>query len=64
MKTKKNYEENEIPSKFIEHYTSIAQELTAKIPLTAQSETSYLRNKTNHTFQMSPISPVEVESVI
>ena len=37
MKTKKNYKENEIPSKFIEYYTSIAQELTAKIPHTAQS---------------------------
>ena len=60
----KNYEENEIPSKFIEYYTSIARELAAKIPHTDQSATSYLRNKANHTFQMSPISPVEVESVI
>ena len=59
-----NYEESEIPSKFIEYYTSIADELTAKIPHINRSATSYLGNRINHTFQMSPISPIEVESVI
>ena len=58
------YSENEIPSKFINYYTNIAEELTAGIPHTDRNATSYLGHRTDHTFQMSPISPIEVDSVI
>ena len=58
------YAENEIPSKFIEYYTSIADELTSNIPHTDRNAASYLCNRIGHDFQMSPISPVEVDTVI
>ena len=58
------YPENEIPNKFINYYTNIADELTAKIPRTDRNATSYLGNRTGLTFHLSPISPIEVDSVI
>ena len=56
--------DNEIPNKFIEYYTSIAEKLTSEIPQTNCNATSYLGNRISHNFQISPISPVEVDTVI
>ena len=58
------YADNEIPNKFIEYYTSIADELTAEIPHNDCNASSYLGSRSGQFFQMSPISPIEVETVI
>ena len=58
------YNDNEIPSKFIEYYTSIADKLTAEIPETQNDASTYLTNRIGHDFQMSPIYPAEVDNII
>ena len=58
------YSENEIPSKFIDYYTSIADKLTADIPTSQNDAASFLRNRMELDFQMSPISPIEVDTII
>ena len=58
------YSENEIPSKFLDYYTSIADKLTAEIPTSQSDAASYLTNRMELDFQMSPISPIEVDTII
>ena len=58
------YADNVIPNKFIEYYTSIADELTAEIPHNDCNASSYLGSRSGQFFQMSPISPIDVETVI
>ena len=38
--------------------------MTAKIPLTQRDAASYLTNRIEHNFQISPISPIEIDTVI
>ena len=54
----------DIPGKFVDYYANIAEKLTTEIPKTQSNTTSYLKNRINHNFQMTPISPIEVNTVI
>ena len=56
--------ESEIPSKFVNYFTSIASKLTAEIPPTRHNAASYLTNRNDHTLILTPISPIEVNTII
>ena len=56
--------ESEIPSKFVNYFTSIASKLTSEIPPTRQNSASYLTNINNHTLILAHISPNKVSIII
>merc|ERR1739842_6383 len=56
--------ESEIPSKFVNYFTSIASKLTAEIPPTRHNAASNLTNRNDHTLILTPISPIEVNTII
>ena len=57
-------EESEIPSKFINYFTSIASKLTSEIPPTRKNIASYLTNRNDHTLILTPIISIEVNTII
>ena len=56
--------ESTIPSKFVDHYTSIASQLTSKIPPSRADASTYLSNRVQQSFFLTPITTNEVSSVI
>ena len=56
--------DSEIPNKYIDYYTSIANKLTSNIPPTQRDAASYLQDRIPQNFTMTPICPNEVSTVI
>ena len=57
-------DESNIPSFFINHYSSAVERLTSDIPQTQSTAESYLQDRIQHTFFLAPICPNEVNTVI
>ena len=57
-------EENDIPNKFINYYSNIPLNLIANIPPSHRNAASYLQNRINKNFTISPICPIEVNTII
>ena len=57
-------DESQIPSKFIDHYTTIAQKLACKVPDTPTDYTSHLKDKIEKTFALFPVIPNEINPTI
>ena len=55
---------NEVPNKFINYFTSIADLLISNIPQTNINASSYLTNRTENSFFMYPIVKKEIECAI
>ena len=55
-------DESSIPSKFVEHYTSIASQLTSKIPPSREVASTYLKYRVQQSFFLTPITPNELRS--
>ena len=51
-------------SEFVEHYTSIASQLTSKIPPSREDASTYLKNRVQQSFFLTPITPNEVSKII
>ena len=60
----KKYNESDIPNTFIDFFTNVAQKLSSKIPQSQTTAESFLNNRINNTFTVSPICPAEVDTVI
>ena len=58
------YEPSTVPNVFIDHYSTIADKLKSEIPTSQQNPESYLKNKAQQSFFMTPINYKEVEDVI
>ena len=58
------YKDNEIPSKFINYFTSIAKKMTENITRMKNSPKSYLLNRSEDDFYMTPVCPNEVNLAI
>ena len=58
------HEEHTIPSKFIEHFSSIPNKLASKIPPTQKNAASYLNNRVQQSFFISPIIPTDINPII
>ena len=59
-----NIEETDIPNKFIDYYSNISNSLITNIPSTQRNAASYLQNRIDKTFKMTPICPIEVSTII
>ena len=59
-----NVEETDIPNKFIDYYSNISNSLINNIPSTQRNAASYLQNRIDKTFKMTPICPIEVSTII
>ena len=59
-----NQDESKIINHFINHFTSIAEQLSSKIPHTQRDAKSYLNNRVQLTFFLTPITPNEINTVI
>ena len=59
-----NIDEPDIPDKFIDHYSNIPFNLNTNIPPSQRNAASYLQNSINTTFTISPICPIEVDTII
>ena len=57
-------DESHIPSKFIDHYTTIAQKLACKVPDTPSDYTSHLKDRIEKTFALFPVIPNEINPII
>ena len=57
-------EENDIPNKFINYYSNIPLNLISNIPSSHHNAASYLQNRINKNFTISPICPIEVNTII
>ena len=55
---------NDVPNKFINYFTSIADTLISNLPQTNTNASSYLRNRTENSFFMYPIVKKEIECAI
>ena len=60
----KKHNESQIPNTFIDFFTNVAQKLSSKLPQSQTTAESYLKNRINKTFTLSPICPAEVDTVI
>ena len=58
------FSDSEIPTKFIEYFTTIADKLTSQIPNTQTKAESYLRDRINNSFYFAPSDPSEILKVI
>ena len=54
----------DVPNKFINYFTSIADTLISNLPLTNTNPSSYLINRTQNSFFMYPIDKKEIECAI
>ena len=60
-----NYcDDSKTPSEFIQHFASIPQQLASKIPPTERIASSYLNDRVQQSFFMSPITPEEINLII
>ncbi|CAL4184363.1 unnamed protein product, partial [Meganyctiphanes norvegica] len=55
---------DEMPDKFKNYFTNIAQELVSEIPLSNSSPNSYLRNRNPNSFFLSNVENCEIEDVL
>ena len=60
----KKQSESVIPDKFSDYFTNIANQLTSQIPPSQYTAESFLQNRIQNNFVISPISPIEVNSII
>ena len=60
----KYYEDSAIPNKFIDYYSNIASQLTSKIAPTQKDAASYLKNRVQNSFLLTPVCPEEVSNII
>ena len=60
----KTHEESKVADTFINYFTNIAQKLSTQVPKTQSTAASFLKNRIDNTFTISPISPIEVDTVI
>ena len=60
----KYYDNSSVPSKFIDYYSNIASQLTSKIAPTQKDAASYLTNRVQNSFLLTPVSPKEVSDII
>ena len=58
------YEPSTVPNVFIDHYSTITDKLKSEIQTSQQNPESYLKNKAQQSFFMTPITYKEVEVVI
>ena len=58
------YSGNVVSRKFIEYFTNIGIKITAKFAKKNNRFKSYLTNRVVKDFQMTPITPIEVDSII
>ena len=57
-------ENNEIPNRFNNYFTGIAEKLTSQLPTSARSASSYLNNRVNNSFFMNSISKDEISKAV
>ena len=55
---------NDVPNKFIDYFTSIADTLISNLPQTNTNASSYLSNRTQNSFFIYPIVNKEIERAI
>ena len=56
--------EAEIPNKFCDYFTSIAEKLVSDIPVSQTNHASYLRNRVPNSFFITPINIEEIGNAI
>ena len=56
--------ETEIPNKFCDYFTSIAEKLVSDIPVSQTNHASYLRNRIPNSFFITPINNEEIGNAI
>ena len=54
----------DVPNKLKEFFTSIAEKLTAELPIPQQNASHYLKNRIYHTFLMQPVIINEVLNAV
>ena len=54
----------DLPDKFVNYFTNVAEKLVSEIPSTNKSPESYLRNRNPKSFFLSNIETNEIEDVI
>ncbi|CAL4106451.1 unnamed protein product, partial [Meganyctiphanes norvegica] len=60
----KSLNDSVVPGNFIDYFTNIAKELTSQISQSQYTAASFLQDRIQHNFIISPISPIEVNSII
>ena len=60
----KPIENKDIPNSFNNYFTGIANQLTNQLPTSQHSASSYLRDRINNTFFMSPIEKYEISKAV
>ena len=64
MMKEKKHSESVIPDSFSDYFTNIANQLTSQIPPSQYTAASFPHDRIQNNFVISPISPIEVNSII